>query len=414
MYLSSSNNSVISSPGSECSNNLTPQNSSIENVLDTFIEKLQEKIGEIDEKQTTEQTNMDEFIIDFKAIINQQHHGVIKEIHEFYDKKAKVLRKALSDTKKLQYLQESATCNIIKKHMKKMIDEFMYSTKLTFKKCTVFEKSVLTKEKEFGTLIKPVYEKPIKETCFTLDDDPIKIIHTKIGFLVLLNDFCIVKLHNNQCLIQEDEVILDICSTMEDNLAYLQYLDNQYCVKLRYFDSEEVKEIWLPEVDIGNEVFFAVYKNYVLIGSYDSYTTYRIEISTSKITSIKSKAIQCHKVFPDGWVFTSYSRAGFFDFKEFRYLIYPKEEINKDDFSIYDDLVRKINNGIKIFSYDNEIYSVDLENNRVTAIEEIKIFESMELKHYVVTKDEVIFCLSRYDSNNQIVLQYYPNIIGRI
>ncbi|CAD5114573.1 unnamed protein product [Dimorphilus gyrociliatus] len=380
--------------------------------LQSLRSTVEHELNEIDKNREIDKKKMDQFIMNLITFILKQKMSITNEINEFYAEKKATLQQAISDTKLLHELQISSTNAIIQRNLLNLTKEFLYSTKLFFKKYTIFEKSLLTIDKNIGDIIETAYEKPIKEHSIRLKEQPSKVILTNKGFIALNRCNEIINLETQISLVSENRDILDISTTSDGNLAYLKHLNDRFYCYIHNLENNESNEICLPILElIPSTVMFAVFKGYVFISSHSSSVIYRFEISSSMLTSIETQGtMHSHKVFMDGWCMASAFKARYFDFNEQLHYDFDIKYVKKSKFSLYEDIIQKINKGIKIFTDDGFIYLINSESKLADAIEEDKIFNGKTLREYKITNEELIFCLSNRGDTIKVTIQYYPII----
>ncbi|CAD5114570.1 unnamed protein product [Dimorphilus gyrociliatus] len=371
------------------------------------------RIGDEQERIKQERI-LDETVNELIVSIKEQKENILDEMDLFYSEKKFSLQQALSDVKRLQDLHENSTNPIICQNMEKMKKNFIYSTKNLLNKVAIYSMSEFAQTKNIGGIIKPIFEVPFKEELIELSKPITRVIATKIGFLALQNGCEIIEVKTKKCLISEKDEILDIYSTYEDNLAYIQYREGRfYCkeINLEYRQTEEVR---LPKCKIDPlTVMFGVFRDNIIIRSCNSKETFIIERKTLCCETWSNKLHKMnrnftYKVFNNGlyYIYNSSVICYDSDFKR----SYKRKAVSCsiNGHSMYSNIMNKILEGYKIIGHDDKLILFSKESTYY--IQQDYMFKNKSLIDYKVTSENIIFCLMDRANSKKLYIQSFPHL----
>lgn len=378
--------------------------------FDTAIENELEKVNI--QRQDQEKV-VNDSMTELLNSVHSQHTEMKKKITLFFEDKKRTLKKALEDAKLLKQLDKNSSCDLIKKHLKKLTEDFMYSTRNLMERTVMFDEKFNYENKCIGKLVMPLFETPIRNQTIKLDKEGRKIVSTKRGFYVLHDDNEIIKLSSRKCIITSDRKILDICSTYDHNFSYITYDKRQFCCKILDLDTHNWQTITLPECDVDPlSVMFGVYRTGILIGSKKRHKLFFYDIETLVLKIFANEDLfLSHKSFSNGLCTANAYAAKFYDIiKDMSYQM-DIQRLDTENYSLYDCLIRKINEGKNIFCNSLEVMIIDFQLRTVTCINQSKLFEDWTLEDCRINDEEFILCLSNLSHSNQYSIQYYPRFM---
>lgn len=372
-------------------------------------EILQKKLDEIDDDREKKRKMIDNSVTKILLSIEKQRNQLKGEIEQFYSEKKSSLSDALSEVKRLQKFSRDSTNSTIKRNLQNLTHEFINSVKNEMAETINFEESSHVTQINLGQNVRPTLEKPSKEVLVKLEKKPLKIVATKMGFVAQIDKFQIIDLNSKRLLVTETEVILNICTTYNQNLSYIIYNDDHFCCKILDMETNKYKRITFNKTGIDpSSVFFGVFKNYIIVSSKDCRRVYNYEISASRFTYWESKMKKYfHKSFHNGFCLSDGTNYEYYKCDEhFQYDLTGENYMNKR-FSLQKDLIKKISEGNQIFTIEKEICLFDSKKLKITSIANDIIFKDKRFLDYMLTKTQVLFCLQDKKYPNTISILSY-------
>ncbi|CAD5114574.1 unnamed protein product [Dimorphilus gyrociliatus] len=379
--------------------------------VQSFDATIEQEIDKVDYQREEQQKIVNNSITELITSIKKKRESIMEQIDNFYTDKKVNLAKALEDINRLEKLQQNSTNFINPKSLQKLTKDFIYSTNNLLEKTIHFDRKDQCLSGEIGKLIKPLYEIPIKELSIKFDNSPKKIITSRKGFIVLETDYRIIELESGKRLISTAKKILDICRTYDNNLAYLHFDKDRFICTIVNLDIHESSDTILPKCNIDSStVMFAVFKHSIIIGSQKGEKVYFYDITSSRMIDLENKSeIFDNKSFTNGLCVGGSSQIAIFNSIDGFYHQFNIRENESHNYSLYDSIIHKLNEGREIFCTNHNIFIIDEQTWTATLIEQDKLIKGFTLKECNITDIEVKLCLIHLNDPKHICIHYYPN-----
>ncbi|CAD5114571.1 unnamed protein product [Dimorphilus gyrociliatus] len=389
------------------------ENESLQDRLISFNKIIEKEINNTDNECEKQKNIIDKAVTKYIASLHKQQETIKDEIELFYADKKSNLKRALSDTQRLEDFNRNSQNPIVQRNLKKMAKELMYATENIINKMKYFElKENYKYENNIGKLKTPIYEKPIKEHIILLNSQLKKVIATKKGFLAWQSNNKIIELNYGHTVVSEKNDILDICSTFDNRLSYIVYVDSKfYCKTLNLENDEWIMRSFSYPFNNLSSIMFGVYKKNIIISSDNGKTHFyhrtNLEVSEIEDKTSKKKPIS-HKAFKKGLCIDFGDELEYFsDFNADKIFLNIKTSTIQD-FSLYDNIIDKLIEGEQIFCSEKDFVLFNVKSGEGYLIEHEKIFPGKRLLEYQLTNSHIVFCLLDIENPKMITIQYYP------
>lgn len=382
--------------------------------LQAFEQNIKRKIRDIEREKEANFKVLNEHVVECLSHIRLQRKDIISEMNEFYSKKKVNLKRIRSTIKKSRELEKECTLFISREKMQNFTEELVNAGKTIMDTIITLQKPLNLFDEGQQKLVKYLYEEPITETSLDLKAIPRKIINTRIGFVALIEDSEIIKLFNLRCFVFDMHRIIDICTTFDNDLAFLQHVNNRFvCTIVDFRDNYKRKEICLPVCDVDPKTAaLCVSSQNIIIRSKNSAKTYYFNIQTLDMKFWENDlnkyyTVTNHRAFHDGLCYRYGSKIYFYSSeREICYSILNKQ-YESDFISVYKDIIPRLRHDSKLFCYNDTLYIIDFIRNSSISMDVQSIFRKTMIWDYDFMEDRIIFCLYNREEPKKVYFQRY-------
>lgn len=376
---------------------------------------FKKKIKEVNEEREKNLKILDKFVVQCLSSIHIQRGKIASEIDEFYNNKKLHLKRIRSSIKKSREFEKEFKQYVPYERIQSIFEEVIKAGKNLFDTKIALQKPLNLLDKQQKKIVKYMYEDPIEETFLELRSEPRKVIHTKVGFVALLQDAEIIKLFNLRCFIFDIHKILDICTTPNDDLAFLQFICNRfYCTIVEFRNNYKKTEICLPVCEVDPETaVLCVSNNNIIIRSEKSTKTYFFTIPTMEMklweNELSKEDVNVnHIAFSDGLCYRYGSKIYFYSSEREICFTISNKPYETDFISIFKDILPRLRHDLRIFCYEDQLLIVDCQEQSSISMDVESIFKKSLIWDFDINEERILFCLKDRNESTRVYFQSYP------